>query len=91
MEWNSFLKYAKEHPATIPRDIKLRSVIYQECKSGKRSKLCDAIRKNKDISPSAYDHNKDVVMLQARVKACEDHVAFLESRSHRSKRSAYTA
>jgi len=93
MEWNKFLKYAKAHPETIPKDVKVRSNIYRECKAGKHTALCEAIRLNKPMTP-VYDPNNDVHMLRARVKACEDYVTMLQASlntSARKRKSRHTA
>lgn len=83
MKWQAFLKYAKAHPESIPKDARGRSIIYQECKAGRRSDLCTAIAANKPLA-RPYNPATDVHMLQARVKACEDEMQRLRGRSSAS-------
>lgn len=80
MKWQAFLKYSKAHPDYIPKDVRGRSIIYQECKAGRRSDLCDAIKSNK-LMTKPYNPSTDMHLLQARITACEEEMQRLQVRA----------
>ena len=94
MKWQAFLKYAKAHPENIPKDARGRSLIYQECKAGRRSDLCEAIKSNKPLM-KPYSPSTDIHLLHARIKACEEEMhrlqAAAQSHSKSKSRKAATA
>ena len=93
MNWQAFLNYAKRYPQYIPKDSRGRSIIYQECKAGRRSDLCEAIKANKPFTPKKpYTPSTDIHLLHARIKACEEEMHRLQARiTSSSSKSARTA